>query len=166
MISTLSAVYRSIACSLGLTALILFSACSAVNHTPDITNVPVFDISGDAPDLGVFESLSKGEKLEEPVIIKLPQGFSLPVRIAVNTPLATMESNCSHLEFQQDLFLYISNQGMLASPDGRQWADSGDMDAVKDLFGGDKGEIAISIGSGKQEGTQLELKVTVLPKEK
>jgi hypothetical protein len=165
MIFTFSTVYRFITCSIGLTALILFSACSAVHHTPEISNTQVLDISGDAQDLQVFESLSKGEKLEEPVIVKVPKGFSLPVRIAVNTPLAIMESNCSHLAFQQDLFLYISNQGMQASPDGHQWADIGDMDAVKDLFGGDKGEIAISIGSGKQEGAQLELKVTVLPKE-
>ncbi len=164
MNSILSAVYRSIVCSLGLTALLLFSACSAVHHTPDITNVPVFDISGNAPDLSVLESFSKGEKLEEPVIIKLPQGFSLPVRIAVNTPLAIMESNCSHLVFQQDLFLYISNQGMLASPDSEQWVDIADMDAMKDLFGGSKGEVAISMGTGEQDGAQLDLKVTVHPK--
>ena len=160
-----SAVYRSITCSLGLTAILLFSACSVIHNAPDISGTPVLDISGDAPDLRVFESLSKEEELKEPVIIKVPQGFSLPVRIAVNTPLAIMESNCSHLVFQQDLFLYISNEEMLASPDGEQWADIADIDAVMDLFGGNKGEIAISMGTGEQKGAQLDLKLTVHPGE-
>jgi hypothetical protein len=163
MIFTFPAVYRSITCTIGLGILLLFSACSAVHHTPEIST-PVLDISGDAPDLRVFESLLQGERLKEPVIIKIPKGFSLPVHIAVNTPLAVMESNCSHLIFRQDLFLYLSNQKILASPDGKQWADFDDMDAIKDLFGGSQGEISISMGSGEQKGAQLDLKVIVHPK--
>ena len=156
---------RSITCGLGLIALLLFSACGAVNHTPDISSTPILDMSGDAPDMRVFESLSKGEELREPVIVKVPKGFALPVHIAVNTPLAVMESNCSKLVFQQDLFLYISKQGMLASPDTERWADIADIDAAKDLFGGDKGQIAISMGTGKDKGAQMDFKVIVYPHE-
>lgn len=154
---------RVIVCWLGCGAMLLFSGCGAV-HTPDITTTPVLDISGNEPDLSFFESLSKGEELEEPVIIKIAKGFSLPVHIAVNTPIATMESSCSNLVFSRDLYLYVSNQGMLVSPDTRQWVDITELEAVKELFGGDKGEIAVSIGAGKQKEAQLDLKVIVHPR--
>lgn len=43
-------------------------------------------------------------------------------------------------------------------------ANVADMDAVKELFGGDKGEFAVSTGADKQQGAQLDLKLIVHPK--
>jgi hypothetical protein len=38
------------------------------------------------------------------------------------------------------------------------------MGAVKELFGGDKGELARSTGAEKQQGAQLDQKLVVHPK--
>ena len=153
---------HAITWSAAWTALLFLAACGAT-PTPNLTGTAILDIAN-PQDLAAFPSLTKGERLEKPVIIKIPRGFSLPVHIVVDTPLAAMESHCSQMVFKEDLFLALSNEAMLASPDLKTWANAAEMEAVKELFGGGKGEISVSMGADKQQGAQLDLKIAVQAK--
>lgn len=153
---------QAIAWILGCAIMLLLSACSAT-RAPDLTAATVLNIAN-TEDLAALPSLEEGGRLEKPVIIKIPRGFSLPVHIVVDTPLAAMESHCSQMVFKEDLFLALSNEAMLASPDLKTWANAAEMEAVKELFGGGKGEISVSMGADKQQGAQLDLKIAVQAK--
>ena len=144
--------------------LCLFAGCSGIQkietaqlHTIDFSTVD------DRRDLSVLAEMAEGKPLKEPVVMKLPKGFELPVQVILKTPLVKMDSKCGTMVFSQDLFLYLSQSSMLVSPDKINWADMSDFESVKKLFGWGDGNIAMGIGTGRDQGTLLGIKISADP---
>lgn len=145
---------------------LLFTGCSSIRRI-DTQTITTIDISGEIPDLSALESaleqLSAGELLTEPVIAKVPQGFKLPVHLKIDTPLAHMENRDGVLVFDRALYLYVSNQEMLVSPEGDRWTDIANIETVKGLFGGDKGELTVGMAVSQEEGPLLNIALILHP---
>ena len=62
------------------------------------------DISSGGEELARLETFFQGEKLVEPLIIKVPTGFALPVRFILMTPVAEMARDCGDLVFTIGIF--------------------------------------------------------------
>lgn len=143
-------------------ALIFSGGCAKTPRRLDISAIPLYDIS-DAATAEKLAQFKKGTPADEPFVLKIPTGSMLPVHISVDTPLAKLDSEAGNLRFSQDLYLYFTTEKILASPDGRLWAPFTDMDAVKELFGGDKGMIKMEMSSTKEKGALLSLDIAVTP---
>lgn len=145
-------------------ALFLFVGCSGIQKI-DTAKVQSVDLSSleEEHDLSILVEMAKGKPLKEPVVMKLPKGFRLPVHLTLNSPLAQLDSECGTLIFSQDFFLYLSHASMLVSPDRINWANMADFDAVKELFGWGGGNLALGIGATRDQGAFLEMKIGVDP---
>lgn len=166
MRTTISKLWPLCFCVLGM---ILMSNCSGI-RTIGTDQLKLVDLGNlenleAEQDLSVLEKFSQGEPVGEPIIFKVPKGFSLPVHMKIDIPFAEMDSKCSYIVFTRDLFLYIDGDHMLVSPDRNSWAALGDMKSVQELYGGGQGEVAIGMSVNKERGPLLEVNVLVKPEE-
>ena len=98
------------------------------------------------------------------LIVRVPKGSRLPLKLALTTPFATMESGDSHLRFEQDIYLYIRGRSVALSPDGERWARLSDWRAVKRLFGAGRGTFTFGAGMTKEEGMFINVALGLLPR--
>ena len=145
-------------------AFFLFTGCSGIQKidTAQLHNIDLSTID-EQQDLSILTQMVEGKPLEEPVVMKLPQGFRLPVQLTLKSPLAELNSSCGTMVFSQDLFLYLTQSGLMVSPDKINWVNFSDVDAIKELFGWSGGNLAIGIGASQNQGAILKVKVGVLP---
>jgi len=160
--------YRFAVASVTLVVLVLLSSgltgCSSVQR-PDLSATRMVDISSGDEEIARLETFFQGERLVEPLIIKVPAGFALPVRFTLDTPIAEMAGVGGDLVFTRDIYLYLSEQMMLVSPDRKSWAPFGDLEGIKDLFAAGQGEIKLGMSADKGSGPLLQVGVTVHPKQ-
>ena len=131
--------------------------------TVDLASVRHIDITGDYDETALLDQLARGTIMKEPLVVKVPAGFPLPVAFKLKSPLAEMNSDCSTLHFRRDLYVYLSSNEILLSPDLKQWAHFNDMESVKELFGGGKGELAVQMSTSKENGARIEIDMTIYP---
>jgi hypothetical protein len=146
-----------------LAAGLLLAGCAGIRII-DTASVATIDITGDPEGLPQLEQLSQGRPIEQPVILKIPQGTAVPVQVSVETPLARMEGGCGDLHFDKDLYLYLSAAEILVSPDGNRWAGMDDRKAVNTLFGIQGGQFRVGLSASKIDGTALQIKVLASPR--
>jgi hypothetical protein len=160
--------YRFAVASVTLVLLVLLSSgltgCTSVK-TPDLSATRMVDISSGDEEIAKLETFFQGQRLVEPLIIKIPAGFALPVRITLDTPIARMAGDCGDLVFTRDIYLYMSEQMMLVSPDRSRWAPFADLEGIKDLFAAGRGEINLGMSADKSSGPLLEIGATIHPKQ-
>lgn len=141
-------------------AMLGLSGC-AFSPEVDMSSAQIIDITSGYDETSLLETLADRKQLREPLVMKVPAGFPLPVAIRIKTPIAEMNSHCSTLHFRKDVFVYLSNTKMLISPDSKNWAPLHDMEEVKELFGGGRGEVNVQMSSSREMGPLLEVRVTV-----
>ena len=144
--------------------LFLFTGCSGIRkiETDQLHNIDLSAVN-EQQDLSILMEIAEGKPIKEPLVMKLPKGYRLPVHMTVNTPLAKMDSKCGTLVFSQDLFLYLTQSSMLVSPDKTNWVNMSDFDGVKKLFGWSDGSLAVGIGASRENGSLLGVKIGVEP---
>lgn len=145
--------------------LIFLTACARKPQQLDISSIPVYDISA-VPDAEIIERYLTEQGTKNPLIIKVPNGYVLPIHLDIDTPLAKLDSDAGNLVFTTDLYLYINERNILTSPDTARWAPFSDMEMVKKLFGADKGSLSLGMSATAKEGAQLSVKVMLTPAEK
>ena len=146
-----------------MTALTL-AGCSGV-HTLKTAGVPTVDLAVLEKDPGKHGfGLDKGGKPRLPtegLIVKVPKGTLVPLKLSLAVGLAVLEPGDNELRFERDLMLYISRDGLRVSPDGERWALIQDVKAVKSLFGlKQRGSMGFGFGISKETGTAFHLSVT------
>ncbi|MBW2260853.1 MAG: hypothetical protein JRG91_02685 [Deltaproteobacteria bacterium] len=144
--------HRLIASSLFL--LLLTPGCAGVQKV-DTTSAATIS-------LAEFEAdpLAYGSPLEpdgKPVIIKIPAGEKIPLKIDMSIPFATVESGENTLRFDLDVYAYMGGGRFMISPDGERWAEMGDWKALKELFNFDKGLFSVGFGVSEAEGAFMSL---------
>jgi len=142
---------------------LLLAGCAGI-RTIDTASVTTVDITGDLEGLPQLEQLSQGRPIEQPVILKIPQGTAMPVQVSVDSPIAHMAGGCGDLQFDKDLYLYLSATEILVSPDGSRWAAMDDRKAVNALFGIKGGQFRVGLSASKADGTAVQVKVLAVPR--
>ena len=66
----------------------------------------------------------------------------------------------NQLLFTRDTYFLVSHSKLRISPDGRRWADAYDLNAMKRLFGFQKGDLSIGFESSQQQGGVLSIGAT------
>ncbi len=138
-----------------LTGTLLFS-CSS-RQLLDTSSIKTIDVAQLDKQGDSLEALTAPDELKEPLIIKIPAGFALPLEINIATPLATMASNDNKLIFSKDLYLFITSSKILASPDSTVWVPVNDIKELKSVFGLGEGEFSVKMSAAKEDGAVVKM---------
>ncbi len=133
-------------CSLLLTLLcmaVLQTGCSGV-HRLDRSKTEVFSVSAMMADTAKRTAFSKTIEEGGEAIVMIPEGTVMPFSVELNIPIATLKSGQSEIQFDRDVYVYISSENIMISPDGEKWAELGDMSTIRQLF--DFGQRAMRFG--------------------
>jgi len=76
---------------------------------------------------------------------------------ACKATAATLQPGVNTLRFERDVYLFLSKDGVLLSPDGERWARLEDLKALKELFGLCRGSMAIGFGVSQKDGGVLSI---------
>ncbi len=95
------------------------------------------------------------------VVIKIPKGDKIPLQLAMDVTIATLEPGKNWLRFDRDVLLYIAHGEFKISPDGRRWAAIHDVKAIKKLFGmKGRGHFGFGFGISKEKGAGFHVSVS------
>ncbi len=145
-----------------LILLVCLAGCAGKPQQLDISTIPIYDISA-APDAELIGKYLSEQQHKDPLILKVPNGYALPIHLNIDTPLAKLDSDAGSLQFTKDLYLFLDDTNVLASPDMMLWAPFSDMEMVKELFGADQGAVSLGMSATEQEGALLSVKVLLTP---
>lgn len=106
----------------------------------------------------------EGERLApklfgEGLIVKLDEGSEVPLSILVTTPLLSASSEGGTVRAMRDLHLFMSERGVMLSPDGTRFAPVDDRGAMRKLFGLKGGQFGIGFGVTREEGAKVTVRV-------
>jgi len=110
--------------------------------------------------IAVPQGLRDGSRLPEvaqrltngtPVIFKMVHGEEMPLKLAVDVPMGTVEKGDCRFAFKQDTYLFLSQKDCLLSPDGQRWASIQSPKSVARLFGTKHGEFRFGFSSVTNE---------------
>ncbi|MCB9555643.1 MAG: hypothetical protein H6707_06030 [Deltaproteobacteria bacterium] len=133
------------------------SACSAV-HAIDKRGVELIKIKAfERADGARFVTQLK----DRGVIVELPKGTLIPVKLNVNLTVADLLTEGAQLmvRLNRRMYVYAGPQGAKISPDGERWIDLGRR-GVKRLFGL-KQRGSFQIGFGMKKGEPFSLTVAL-----
>jgi hypothetical protein len=103
-----------------------------------------------------LEAYTRGES---GLVLKIEEGDELPLELAVHHPLMSVDTGANTVRFQRDLYLYLSAQQLLISPDGERWAAIHDFETWKELFGGfdegGRGSLSVGLGVTPEDGATM-----------
>lgn len=107
---------------------------------------------------------SQGERLApkvmgDGVIVHVEKGQQIPLEFTFRTSVLSAETKGGTVTAQRELFLLISREGLLMSPDGARFAAVQDQDALKKLFGLNGGQFALGLGATKEEGAKVVVRI-------
>ena len=144
--------HRLIASSLFL--LLLTPGCAGPQKL-DTTNVAQVSLAEYEADPLAFGTPMDPDS--KPVIIKIPAGEKVPLKLDMSIPFATVVPGKNRLRFILDVYMYMGGGQFLISPDGERWAEMGDWKALKELFNFDKGLFSVGFGVSGAEGAFMSL---------
>ncbi len=145
---------RLIAASLFL--LLLTPGCAG-RQKLDTTNVAQVSLAEYEADPLAFGTPMDPDA--EPVIVKIPAGEKIPLKIDMSIPFAKVIAGRTRMQFTLDVYLYMGRGKFLISPDGERWAEMGDWKALKKLFNFDKGLFSVGFGVSAADGTFMSLAI-------
>jgi len=96
---------------------------------------------------------------EGQLLLHVPAGESIPVRITVQTPFATLEEGGGTLRFPADAWLLLGGGGAWLSPDGARWAPIHDGEALKELWGARHGTFQLGFGARPGEAPRVDVRL-------
>jgi hypothetical protein len=102
----------------------------------------------------------------EGVILRVPAGTVVPLDINISLPFARVEPGENRVAFTSDVYIFMSPEKFMISPDAERWAEMGNWKAMKKLFGFDRGTLGVGLGVVKDKGAFMNLTVETVSLEK
>ena len=133
--------------------LSLFAAGCASVERRDSTQFNVIPFSEVMDNPSKWQDIGRELNDGKTVIFKVAQGQRVPLKLAVDIPVGTIERSENTLTFNRDMYLLMSKTKWQVSPDGQRWASLGSMRSLKKLFGFSKGQLSVSVQGTKDAGT-------------
>lgn len=126
------------------------SSCSSVREM-DVSGVPhvILDDPSNAKAIG------KAMEEHGAVVVRLREGDAVPLRAAIDLPVAHLEAGKNVVRFDREVWLYMSRKEARISPDGRRWADLGDLAGLKELFGLTGGTVQVGFRATEADGAAI-----------
>jgi hypothetical protein len=126
-----------------LPLLLLASGCSGI-HTLELGGAT-------QTTLAEIRTAPLRELPARGMVVRVPSGSVLPVRIGLDLTALVLEPGENRLRVNQDVWLYISTRSFELSPDGVRWAKIQDVRALKKLFGlASRGAFSFGFGFDKK----------------
>jgi hypothetical protein len=86
-------------------------------------------------------------------------GEKVPLKMNMNSPIATLVTGDNYVLFTRDTWLFLSPKNFRISPDGQRWADIYDLKAQKKLFGFKKGTASLGFHGTEKEGFKISIEM-------
>jgi hypothetical protein len=137
-------------------AAVVAAGCAGI-RTMDAAQVPTATLAELEADPAAW-GLGTAE-WEGPLIVRIPAGETVPLRLALDVPFATLDAGANSVRFEREVLFYLSRGELLVSPDGRRWADLSDWTVVRELFGLESGTFAIGFGVNAETGAAFTVAV-------
>jgi hypothetical protein len=137
---------------------IVLAACSSI-HLMDSTKRDVISVPDGVSEPATWEKVGKEIQAGRDVVLKIRKGQTIPLVITLVFPGVQLKAGENSLVFSRDLYLLLSSSAMQISPDGRRWADIGDLASHKELFGFSGGDISVGFRATKEEGARIAVDV-------
>lgn len=93
------------------------------------------------------------------LIVLLEKGREVPLDLLLSSSLLTVKSTDGTVTAERDLYMLITGQGMMLSPDGKRFAPVQNQRSMKKLFGLDGGSFALGFGVTREEGAKVTVRV-------
>ena len=136
------------ACLLSLLVL-LAPACSSLKG-PDRSKMEPIRLSDLASDPDAF-----GKALAEDgdgILVLMKKGESLPMKLTADLKFGRIVTGRNRLVFDQDVYLYLSPNEILLSPNQVDWAPIQDTKALGEVFGIESGQFTLGFGVTRDFG--------------
>jgi hypothetical protein len=140
--------------------LLQLSGCATI-YQMDSTQHKVITVSDVISEPAKWQNIFKEIQVGNEVIFHLREGQSIPLIVNLEHPLVTLKAGKNNLVFVRDAYLLISQSKMRISLDGQRWANIGDFKSQKELIGAEKGVFSVGFGATQEEGTQINVNVSV-----
>jgi hypothetical protein len=128
----------------------LLAACTSVREM-DVSGVPHVTLD----DPSNAEAIGKAFEEKGAVVVHLRKGDTIPLRATLDLPVARLEAGENRLRLTREVWLYMSREVARISPDGRRWADLGDLAGMEELFGFSGGTARIGFQATRDEGAAV-----------
>jgi len=133
-----------------LFCIVCLAGCGASVRTMDVSHVPSFTV--DAINAAPKDTLAKVMTAEpKAFVLLLRKGEKVPVHLQASLGPIALQPGENYLVFSQDTYMYVGPEGMLLSPDGKQWAAAQDSAALGKVFGLKAGTFQIGFGAQKDQ---------------
>ena len=91
------------------------------------------------------------------LVVHLKAGESIALELAAELPFAKLQPGDNKLSFTRDVYLFISREGVMLSPDGVSFAPLQKVKGLKKLFGAEKGFFKVGFKVSKDEGAAISM---------
>jgi hypothetical protein len=138
--------------------LLMITGCTSIYHM-DSTQLKVIPVSEAISEPAKWADVGKELQEGKDVVFHIREGQTIPLRVNMALPMATLQPGKNSLLFTRDTYLLISRSAMRISPDGQRWADISDFKSQKALFGFSKGGVSVGFHATKEEGTEISVDI-------
>jgi hypothetical protein len=134
------------------TALVLALAigCSGITTIGPVKTVTTKELKQNSEQLA---QALQGDGM----VVHLTAGESIALELAAELPFAELEPGDNQISFTRDVYLFISKEGVMLSPDGVSFAPLHKMKSLKKLFGADKGSFRVGFKVSKEDGAAVSM---------
>jgi len=131
-------------------AVLVAAGCTSIKRL-DSGEYRVIEVPQGLRDAGQLAQVAQDLTNGIPVIFKMVGGEQMPLKLAVDLPMGTVEEGDCIFSFKQDTYLFLSPKDCLISPDGQRWAGIQSPRSVAKVFGSKHGEFRFGFSSSTNE---------------
>jgi len=139
--------------------LMLMSAGCATIHKTDVSSLNIVPVPEATSDPVNWEEIARLVSQGNNVVFRISKGQAIPLKTAVNLPMARIEAGQNNIVFTKDTYLMARQTGLWIGPDGQRWADINDIKSVNKLFGSGHGGGSMGFHITKEDGAFISLEV-------
>lgn len=138
--------------------LLMITGCTSI-HRMDSTQLNVFPVSEAISEPARWADAGRELQEGKDVVFHIREGETIPVKVNMVLPMATLQPGKNNLVFTRDTYLLISRSAIRISPDGQRWADINDVKSQKVLFGFNKGGLSVGFHATAEEGAEISVDI-------
>ncbi len=138
--------------------LLLITGCTSI-YRMDSTQLKVIAVSEAMSEPAKWADVGRELQEGRDVVLHIREGQTIPIKVNMVLPMATLQPGTNSLIFTRDTYLLISRSAMRISPDGQRWANINDFKSQKTLFGFNKGDLSVGFYATEEKGTEISVDI-------
>jgi hypothetical protein len=130
--------------------LVLASGCSGITTIGPVKTLTMQELKQNGSQIAQ-------EIQKDGLVVHLKAGESIALGLGAELPFAKLQPGDNKLLFTRDVYLFISKDGVMLSPDGISFAPLQKVKGLKKLFGADRGFFRVGFKVSKDEGAAISM---------